>query len=220
MLLVVIGLAACGGGDGGARRGTTAGNFRSLPVPVHRAALAFSRIDFGVTVLPGGGGWWRGGTVMGSGGPPSGSGIWSSSTASPTTRSRSRRTWWGTGRVQGRAIDTTELGGTQYALLVYLKGNRVYRLDLRRGTWPPASARFIADGEGNCGAAMIHDVRNAERSWIDLTVRDDRQSPMGRAFRHVGGSPPSGVASEVVGAMRASDGAIIGFVDRRWPPDP
>jgi hypothetical protein len=118
-------------------------------------------------------------------------------------------------------VGLNSVSNPQTRLFMYLKESRVHRLDLRRGAWPPAAAQVSTlTINGACQAAAIHDVRNAERSWIvffpgaglycdtldghQWAVRADMAPD----------DPPVAVASEVVGAMRANDGAITGFVIR------
>jgi hypothetical protein len=143
--------------------------------------------------------------------------------ASPTTpvALEAATHWHALAEFKEGVIDTSanSVSNPTTRFLVYLKSNRVHRLDLRRGTWPPAPApvsSLMVSAAAGCGGAAIHDVRNAERSWIVLTgcattpirhqwaVRSDMSAA----------DPPIPVASEVVGAMRASDGAITGFVVR------
>ena len=234
MLLIVIGLAACGGGGDGTAASPQA--IPSLPpappaVPPAPPSPFPAPTSASPYYLAAAAGGPVGGTVIGvHGGPPIRLGhLVVLDPASPTTpvALEASRTWQALAEFKEGAIDmgANSVSNPSTRLLVYLKGNRVYRLDLRRGTWPPAPAPASSlTATKTCFAAAIHDVQNAERSWIVLTeagsdrmcvTTDDRQwavrSDMSEA------DPPVAIASEVVGAMRASDGAITGFVIRDGP---
>jgi hypothetical protein len=108
--------------------------------------------------------------------------------------------------------------------LAYWKDRRVYRLDLRRGSWPPApSTVSTLMPRQLCSpwATPIPDHRFTERSLLlfpgagaDQTCNtvDDRQLAV--RLDMAATDPPITIVGEVMDALRGGDGAITGFLVR------
>ena len=106
----------------------------------------------------------------------------------------------------------------------YLKNSRVYRLDLRRASWPPAPAPVSALQTNDLcrfEAHVIQDRRSAERSVLvfegvgpdrQCNTADDRLVAV--RLDMSASDPPFTIEGQFLAALRAGDGAVTGFVVR------
>jgi hypothetical protein len=109
--------------------------------------------------------------------------------------------------------------------IVYLKDRRVYRLDLKRGTWPPTPtivSSLMTTQICSIGSArVIRDHEASERSMLvfwaagpDQACGTENAGQLAVRLDMTESDPPFVVDSAVIGALRSTGGAISGFVVR------
>jgi hypothetical protein len=137
--------------------------------------------------------------------------------------------WWQpVARLEEGVINSAAetIGDLGVRFVVYLKNDRVHRLDLRRGKWPPVSTETsslpttqICNDYPN--PKVIPDRGAAERSLLlfitpgrDQICKtlDDRQVAV--RLDMTPADAPVVLTGEVIDALRSADGAITGFLMR------
>ena len=148
--------------------------------------------------------------------------------ASPTTPVAVEAAgWWQrVAQIEEGVIDSASgtVDGLGVRFLIYLKDDRVRRLDLRRGSWPPVSAEtssLTTTQMCNAYPTAIPDRRSAQRSLLLFKIAgpdqvystsDDRQVAV--RLDMTSAEAPVAVTGEMLDALRGTDGAIAGFLVR------
>lgn len=148
--------------------------------------------------------------------------------ASPTTPvALEAAGWWAflarfeEGVIDSSAGSVSKLGPR---FLAYLKDGRVYRLDLRRGNWPPApvqTSSLMTTQTCSPYPKAISDQRSPERSLMlfltagpDQVCKTSDDSQVAVRLDMSSADSPVAISGEVIDALRSADGAITGFLVR------
>jgi hypothetical protein len=148
--------------------------------------------------------------------------------ASPTTplALEAAGQWWPVAQIDEGVTDVAmgSISNLGVRFVTYLKGGRLYGLDLRRATWPPAPRLVSAlQTTDLCRlvASAIQDRKSAERSVLIFEVgvgpdlRCNSSAILAVRLDMTETDPPLSADAQFLAALRTGDGAVTGFVVRR-----